>query len=63
VTVRESNAAALLNLAGNRRVPVRRIGTTGSDELTLPGQRPILITKLLARFENWLPFYMAGAEP
>jgi phosphoribosylformylglycinamidine synthase len=63
VTVRESNAVAVLNLAGNTRVPVRRIGTTGGDELTLPGERPILIAKLLARFENWLPFYMAGAAP
>jgi phosphoribosylformylglycinamidine synthase len=63
VTVRESNAAAVLNLAGNTRVPLRRIGTTGGDELTLPAGRPILIAKLLARFENWLPFYMAGAEP
>jgi phosphoribosylformylglycinamidine synthase len=62
VTVREIDAAAVLNLAGNGRVPVRRIGTTGGDTLTLPDQRPILLAKLRARFENWLPFYMAGAE-
>ena len=63
VTVRESAAAAALNLAGNARVPVRRIGTTGGDALTLPAQRPILVTTLSERFENWLPGYMAGASP
>jgi phosphoribosylformylglycinamidine synthase len=53
----------VLNLAGNHAIPLRRIGTIGGDELTLPSQRPILVAKLLARFENWLPVYMAGAEP
>ena len=60
VTVRESDAAAVLDLAGNNGVPVRRIGTTGGDALTLPAQRPILVATLSERFERWLPGYMAG---
>jgi phosphoribosylformylglycinamidine synthase len=62
VTVRESDAATVLNLAGNGGVPVRRIGTTGGNALTLPAQRPILVATLSERFENWLPGYMAGGQ-
>jgi hypothetical protein len=53
----------VLNLAGNGHIPVRRIGTTGGDALTLPAQHPILVTTLSERFENWLPRYMAGGNP
>jgi hypothetical protein len=42
----------------NEILEVQRTEATG----TLPDQRPILLAKLRARFENWLPFYMAGAE-
>jgi hypothetical protein len=31
--------------------------------LTLPGERPILVTILRERFEGWLPAYMAGEIP
>ena len=41
-------------------VPVRQLGLTGGDALTLPGERPILVAKLRERFEGWLPGYMAG---
>jgi phosphoribosylformylglycinamidine synthase II len=63
VTVREGDVAAVLNLAGNKRVPLRRIGTTDGDALTLPAQRPIVIATLSQRFENWLPAYMSGGNP
>jgi phosphoribosylformylglycinamidine synthase subunit PurL len=62
VTVRNSNAAAVLNNAGNERVPVRRLGTTGGNALTLPGERPILVANLRERFEGWLPRYMAASR-
>jgi phosphoribosylformylglycinamidine synthase subunit PurL len=62
VTVRDSNAAAVLNNAGNERVPVRRLGTTGGNALTLPGERPILVANLRERFEGWLPRYMAASR-
>jgi phosphoribosylformylglycinamidine (FGAM) synthase-like enzyme len=61
VTVRESAAADVLNLADRDNVPVRRIGTTGGNALTLPAQRPILVITLSERFENWLPGYMSGS--
>jgi phosphoribosylformylglycinamidine synthase subunit PurL len=61
-TVRESDAAAVLDRAGSEGVPVRRIGTTGGNTLTLPAQRPILVTTLSERFENWLPGYMSGSN-
>jgi len=60
VTVPDSDAAAALNLAGNGRVTVCRLGTTGGDALTFPRQRPILVSDLRKRFEAWLPAYMAG---
>ena len=41
-------------------VPVRLLGTTGGDALTLAGERPILVAKLRESFEGWLPAYMAG---
>jgi phosphoribosylformylglycinamidine synthase II len=41
-------------------VPVRQLGLTGGDALTLRGERPILVAKLRERFEGWLPAYMAG---
>ena len=41
-------------------VPVRRIGSTAGNALTLPGEAPILVKTLNDRFEGWLPAYMAG---
>jgi phosphoribosylformylglycinamidine synthase subunit PurL len=41
-------------------VPVRRLGATASDTLSLPGERPIQLKALRERFEGWLPAYMAG---
>jgi phosphoribosylformylglycinamidine synthase len=60
VTVREADVAAALDLGADGGVPVRRLGTTGGDALTFPGERPILIAELKQRFEDWLPAYMAG---
>ncbi len=63
VTVRDSEAAAVLARAGTGGIPVCRIGSTGGDALTLPAQRSILVATLTERFESWLPGYMAGSEP
>ena len=41
-------------------VPVRQLGITAGDALTLKGERPILVAKLRERFEGWLPGFMAG---
>jgi len=60
VTVRENDAAAVLELAGVNGVPMRRIGTTGGNAVTLPAQRPIPVRRLRDLFEDWLPGYMSG---
>jgi phosphoribosylformylglycinamidine synthase len=62
ISVRESDVAAVLDLAGVKGVPVRRIGTTGGSALTLPGERPILVARLSERFENWFPDFMSGGN-
>ena len=62
ISVRESDVAAVLDLAGVKGVPVRRIGTTRGSALTLPGERPILVARLSERFENWFPDFMSGGN-
>jgi len=42
-------------------IPVRRIGSTAGNSLTLPGERPMPLVALAERFEGFLPAYMAGA--
>jgi hypothetical protein len=60
VTVPAAKVSAVLDRARAASVLVSRIGTTGGDALTLPGERPILVTILKERSEGWLPAYMAG---
>jgi phosphoribosylformylglycinamidine synthase len=62
ITVRERDLAGLEARAKSAGVPVHRLGTTGGDALTLPDERPILVTNLSQRFEAWLPDYMAGGR-
>jgi phosphoribosylformylglycinamidine synthase II len=61
VTVSAAKAERIIQRAAAAGIPVRQIGLTGGDALTLEGERPILIAKLRERFEAWLPAYMAGA--
>ena len=51
--------AILLGLSA-RGVSAQRIGVTGGDSLTLPGEAPILLSTLRSAHESWLPDYMAG---
>jgi phosphoribosylformylglycinamidine synthase len=39
-------------------IALHRLGTTGGDRLTLPGEDPILVATLKAAHESWLPRYM-----
>ena len=41
-------------------IPALRLGVTGGDTLTLPGERAISIAALRSAHESWLPDYMAG---
>ncbi len=61
VTVNAASAGKVMLRAHASGVPVRQLGFTGGDALTLQDEGPILIAKLRERFEAWLPAYMAGA--
>jgi len=60
ITVPAAQVESVLARARTAGVPVDRLGVTGGDALTLPGERPILVTILRERFERWLPHYMAS---
>jgi phosphoribosylformylglycinamidine synthase II len=59
-TVHTGAVEAILARAAIAGVPVRRIGTTGGDTLSIAGERPVLVEALSELFEAWLPGYMAG---
>jgi phosphoribosylformylglycinamidine synthase len=61
VTVKADQFDDLSARAKTAGVPLRRIGVTHGNALTLPGERPILLKALNERFEGWLPAYMGGA--
>jgi phosphoribosylformylglycinamidine synthase len=63
VTVPAAQADAVLARARQATIPCWRIGITGGDALTLPGERPMLVETLQERFEGWFPAYMAGELP
>lgn len=60
VTVKDANAASVMEKAEKAGIPAQRLGRTAGDALILPRERPILIATLVSRFEGWLPGYMAG---
>jgi phosphoribosylformylglycinamidine synthase subunit PurL len=60
VTARAAEAAAIIDEARAAGVAVQRLGATGGDALTLPGEAPILVADLTAAFESWFPAFMAG---
>jgi phosphoribosylformylglycinamidine synthase II len=62
ITAKPRDADAIVARCKAADIPVRRIGSTAGNTLTLPGQRPILLTALSERFEGFLPAYMAGAH-
>ncbi len=62
VAVAAGEVAAVLAEAKAAGVPALRIGTTGGDALTLPGERPISVRDLTRAHETWLPSYMAGPD-
>ena len=62
VTTRADEAAATIAAAATAGVAVQRLGTTGGEALTLPGEPPILVAHLSAAFESWFPALMAGPQ-
>jgi phosphoribosylformylglycinamidine synthase II len=61
VTVKPSLAEKTMQRVRSARIPVRQLGFTGADALTLQDEHPIPVAKLRERFEGWLPAFMAGA--
>jgi phosphoribosylformylglycinamidine synthase II len=62
ITAKPSEAKAIVTRCKAAGIPVRRIGSTAGNTLTLPGERPILLSALTERFEGFLSAYMAGAH-
>lgn len=62
MTVPANQVENVISRATRASVPVRRIGTTSGDALTIPGERVLSVNALQERFEGWLPAFMAG-EP
>jgi phosphoribosylformylglycinamidine synthase len=60
ITVPADLADATIARARDAGVLVSRMGTTGGAALALPGEAPAPVATLRARFEGWLPAYMAG---
>jgi phosphoribosylformylglycinamidine synthase II len=61
VTVPLDRADELIRRIQAASVLVHRIGTTGGDAISIPGERAVAVAALNERFEGWLPGYMAGA--
>jgi phosphoribosylformylglycinamidine (FGAM) synthase-like enzyme len=57
-----ANAATIVDEANAIGVAIQRLGTTGGDALTLPGEPPILVQDLAATSESWFPTFMAGPQ-
>jgi len=60
LTVKPDLVEAVIRVGQQAQVPMLQLGITGGDALTLPGERPILLSALNERFEGWLPAYMAA---
>jgi len=58
--VTAKNAESILHRADGAGIPVLRLGATGGNVLAIAGEGPVLLSDLLARFEGWLPAFMAG---
>jgi phosphoribosylformylglycinamidine synthase len=61
VTVKPAAADKIAARAKAAGVPVRVLGLTGGDALSLKGEPTIAVAKLRERFAGWLPAYMASA--
>jgi phosphoribosylformylglycinamidine synthase II len=60
LTVPAASVNEVIGAAELAHVPMRRLGATGGSVLAVAGERLLRVEDLRARFENWLPAYMAG---
>jgi phosphoribosylformylglycinamidine synthase len=61
VTARAEDADRIVVDAKAAGLLATKIGVTGGNALSLPGESPILVAALSEKFEGWLPAYMAGS--
>ena len=61
LVVREADVETLASRAAGAGIELTRLGETGGDALTLPGEEPIVVKDLRQAFESWLPAYMSRA--
>jgi phosphoribosylformylglycinamidine synthase subunit PurL len=54
------DARAVAERAKAAAVPLIQIGATGGRVLAIAEERPLLVSELQSRFEDWLPTYMAA---
>ncbi len=59
VTTRPAETGRLLALAAERGVRLGRVGTTGSDSVSIGGEARVLLARLWVAHEEWLPARMA----
>ncbi|MES1150314.1 MAG: AIR synthase-related protein, partial [Dongia sp.] len=62
LTLREADAAEFETAARAAGVAVRRLGTTGGDELTLAGAGAISVAELKSAHEAFFPRLMGSAK-
>ena len=60
LTVKAAEVPKIAAAAAENGIPISILGTTAGNQLTLPGEDPILVSSLHALFEGWLPAFMAG---
>jgi phosphoribosylformylglycinamidine synthase subunit PurL len=60
VAAAPDRADAIHKAASAAGVPMRVIGTVGSDKIVLPGETPLPLTALRAAHEDWMPRFMAN---
>jgi phosphoribosylformylglycinamidine synthase len=62
VTLPEADCAALVEEARAAGILAQRLGTTGGDNLLLPGELPLPLATLAHAHQDWLPGFMNGNE-
>jgi phosphoribosylformylglycinamidine synthase len=60
ITVASGAAEEVLRAIEMAHVGLHRLGATGGRVLAIAGERPLVVGELRARFESWLPNYMAA---
>ncbi len=58
--VASSRSGEIIARAKASGIPVRIIGETGGDTISVPGEEPVPLEKLRSLHEGWLPHYMTS---